>query len=559
MKDLADRIIRRHQEMVSQRATWETLWEEIAKYVMPRKAGMFTKSTQPSVEDETALFDGTAVRANMILANGQLSWMTPMESRWFAAEAPKPMESEDDIEQWFKRCTEVMHEQLAASNFYTEIHELYLDRGAFGTAAILVEQGREHMLNFTKLDIGSFAVAENDEGQVDTISREYEMTARQAALKFGPDALSDPMKEDLKKTQSQRKFTIIHTIYPRDFGEIEQGKKDGPNKPYASVYVDKNTRHVLLSSGFDEQPFFVTRYLKWKNAESYGYSPSWTALPEAKQLNFLEKQLDSLAELSAFPRMLIPAGFDGDIDLRAAGVTYFDPNNPNALPREWGTTGRYDIGMNRAAQRREAINEAFHVDLFKMFAQLEKQMTAREVAERASEKLIQFSPTFARMTTELFNPLLKRVFALLARAGLFPPPPEQLNMTGFIPEPRVSYNSRIALAIRQLENAAWIRTSEMILPYVQIKPEILDNYDFDEISRDMARNDGLPARWLLDEELVAQMRAQRAQAQAEAMQMQQAEQMAGALGKAGAVKRDSVVADALSQQMLGAQMGGARP
>ena len=547
--DIATNILQRHYELVAQRATWETLWEDIARYVMPRKAGLFTKDSQPSVEDETYLFDATAVRANMVLANGQLSWMTPMESRWFSFEPPQAMESEEEIKQWFKRCTETVHGELARSNFYTEIHELYLDRGAFGTAAIMVEQGRAHALNFTKLDIGSFAVSEDDEGYVDTITREYEMTSRQAALKFGPEALSDPMKADLANTKSYRKFTIVHMIYPRGPGEVSYGKKDGPNKPFASIYVDKASKHVLLSSGFDEQPFFVTRYLKWKNSECYGYSPSWTAMPEARQLNFLEKQLDSLAELSAFPRVLIPAGFDQDIDLRAAGITYFDPNNPNALPREWGTTGRYDIGMSRAEQRRTAINEAFHVDLFKMFAQLEKQMTAREVMERSSEKLIQFSPTFARMTTELFNPLLRRVFAVLARQGKFPPPPQQLVMIGAIPEPEINYNSRIALAIRQLENSAFIRTSEMLLPYAQIRPEMLDNYDFDEITRDMARNDGLPARWLMEEETVAQQRAQRAQQAQAAMQAEQAEQAASALGKAGAVRNDSMVAQMMSEQM----------
>lgn len=548
-EDLATNILQRHYELVGQRSTWETLWEDIARYVMPRKAGLFTKDSQPSVEDETYLFDATAVRANMVLANGQLSWMTPMESRWFSFEPPQMMESEEEIKQWFKRCTETVHGELARSNFYTEIHELYLDRGAFGTAAIMVEQGRAHSLNFTKLDIGSFAVSEDDEGYVDTISREYEMTARQAALKFGPDALSDPMKADLANTKSYRKFTIVHMIYPRGPGEVSHGKKDGPNKPFASIYIDKASKHVLLSSGFDEQPFFVTRYLKWKNSECYGYSPSWTALPEARQLNFLEKQLDSLAELSAFPRVLIPAGFDQDIDLRAAGITYFDPNNPNALPREWGTTGRYDIGMNRAEQRRTAINEAFHVDLFKMFAQLEKQMTAREVMERSSEKLIQFSPTFARMTTELFNPLLRRVFAVLARQGKFPPPPQQLVMVGAIPEPDINYNSRIALAIRQLENSAFIRTSEMLLPYAQIRPDMLDNYDFDEITRDMARNDGLPARWLLDEEMIAQQRAQRAEQAQQAMQAEQAEKAASAFGKAGAVRNDSMIAQMVSEQM----------
>jgi hypothetical protein len=543
--DLADKVLQRHGELVTQRATWESLWEDIAKFVMPRKSGIFANSSAPDMGEETALFDSTAVRANMVLANGQLTWMTPLESRWFTCDPPKEMESEDAVEQWFQRCTEVMQAELSRSNFYTEIHELYLDRGAFGTAAILVEGGRNSALNFTKIDLGTFAVSENDEGFIDTLTREYEMTARQAALKFGVEALSEPMRKELEMPKSNRKFQCVHMIYPRGPGEIETGKRDGQNKPYASVYVEKSTKHLLLVSGFEEQPFFVTRYLKWKNCEAYGYSPAWMALPEAKQLNFLEKQLDSLAELAAFPRILIPAGFDGDIDLRAGGVTYFDPNNPSALPREWNTMGRYDIGIQRAEWKRTAINEAFHVDLFKMFAMLEKQMTAREVAERSAEKLIKFSPTFSRMTTELFNPMLRRVFAVLARQGKFPPPPQELDMIGFIPEPEISYNSRVALAIKQLENASFIRMSEMLLPYANIRPEMLDNYDLDEITRDMARNDGLPARWLMEEEMVAQMRAQRAQAAQAQMQSEQLERTASALGKAGAVKQDSVLAGML--------------
>jgi hypothetical protein len=545
MNELADKILQRHGELVTQRATWEGLWEEIAKYVMPRKTGVFAQSSSPDMAEETALFDATAVRANMVLANGQLTWMTPLESRWFSLDPPKEMESEDAVEQWFQRCTEVVQTELSRSNFYTEIHELYLDRGAFGTAAILVEAGRNSALNFTKVDLGTFAISENEEGYIDTLTREYEMTARQAALKFGVDALSEPMRKELDQTKSSRKFTCVHMIYPRGPGEIDPGKRDGENKPFASVYVEKSTKHVLLVSGFEEQPFFVTRYLKWRNCEAYGYSPAWMALPDAKQLNFLEKQLDALAELTAFPRILIPSGFDGDIDLRAGGVTYFDPNNPNARPQEWGTSGRYDVGVARAEEKRKSINEAFHVDLFKMFAQLEKQMTAREVAERSAEKLIQFSPTFSRMTTELFNPLLRRVFAILARQGKFPPPPQQLAMVGFIPEPEISYNSRVALAIKQLENASFIRMSEMLLPYAQIRPDMLDNYDLDEITRDMARNDGLPARWLLEEEMVAQMRAQRAQAAQAQMQAEQMERTASALGKAGSVKQDSMIAGLL--------------
>lgn len=273
------------------------------------------------------------------------------------------------------------------------------------------------------------------------------------------------------------------------------------------------------------------------------------ALPEARQLNFLEKQMDALAEISAFPRLLFPDTHEGDIDTRADGVTYYDASNPNALPREWATGGRYDVGKDRAEIKRKAIDNAFHVDLFSMFAQLDKQMTAREVAERSAEKLIQFSPTFARMTTELFTPLLRRVFGILVRIdGVFPKPPPELVQSGFMPEPEVSYSSRIALAIKALENNSFMRTMETVLPLAQIRPDILDNYDFDTIERDKARNEGMPARWLLDEDKRDEIRAQRDRQQAQMMQAQQAEMMAGAAAKAGSIKEDSVVGKALAGQ-----------
>ena len=82
----------------------------------------------------------------------------------------------------------------------------------------------------------------------------------------------------------------------------------------------------------------------------------------------------------------------------------------------------------------------------------------------------------------------------------------------------------------------------MLLPFANLRPEMLDNFDFDEITRDMARNDGLPARWLMDEEMVAQTRAQRAQAAQAQAQAEQMERQAAAIGKVGGVKQDSAIA-----------------
>lgn len=545
--DLADRVLTRAQDMASERMPWDAFWQEVAEYVMPRKGEILSRTFTPQTSRQDTLFDGTAVRANMVLANGQLAWMTPMESPWFSFDPPYAFKDNDAAKQYFRECSERTAAELARSNFYSEIHELYLDRGAFGTACIFVEPGRRSPLNFSKFDIGTFSIAEDDEGLVDTLCREIELTLRQAAMKFGPENLSPKLRAEYEKNDPRtlcQRHTFVHLIEPR--AERDRGKKDGENKPVASVYVEKVTRHVVRESGFDEQPFFCTRYLKWISSTPYGWSPSWMALPEARQLNFLEKQMDALAEIAAFPRMLFPDTHEGEIDIRASGVTYYDANNPSAIPREWATGGRYDVGKDRAEIKRTAINNAFHVDLFSMFSQIQKQMTAREVSERSAEKLIQFSPTFARMTTELFTPLLRRVFGILVRTpGLFPPPPPELLRAGFLPEPELSYSSRIALAIKALENNSFSRSMELTLPLVQVRPDILDNYDFDAIIRDGARNDGIPARWLVDKDDRDKLRAARAQQQAQAAQVQQATAMAGAAAKAGSIKKDSLLAQAL--------------
>lgn len=545
--ELAQWLLDRRAKLASERAPWDVLWQDIGNYVMPRKAEITSQQNSPGVAKQSRLFDGTAIRANMILANGQLSWMTPLESRWFSFDPPHALKGKDKVEQWYRRCTEIASMELARSNFYTEIHELYLDRGAFGTSAMTAVEGEKHLLNFRTLSCGSYSIAEDSEGNIDTLIREFEMSLRAAAQKFGLENLHENLQAKIKEAKNmdqQHKF--LHAVYPRE--DYDPEKRDGANKPWASVYLDIANKKVLSVSGYEEQPFFATRFLQWGKSV-YGWSPAWMALPEARQLNFLEKQMDALAELAAFPRIQIPDGYKGTVNLRANGLTYFDPNG--AAPKEWLTGGRYDIGKDRAEVKRKAINDAYHVDLFQMFAQLQKQMTAREVSERAGEKMIQFSPTFAKMTTELFNPLLQRVFAVLLRAGRFPEIPQEavvMSVHGAIlPDPQISYASRIALAVKSNENTSFFQTMDGLLPIAQNHPEMMDNFDLDEIARDLARNNGFPTRWLLDIDEVAARRNARAQQAAQAQQMAQMQSSADAAAKVGSIGKDSVAAQLISQ------------
>jgi hypothetical protein len=554
--ELADYIIARHNDLVEQRRVYEPIWQECADYCLPRKAEITTKQDYPSLNRSEVLYDSTAVYSNSTLANGQLSYMTPADTRWFVYDPPAYLKNSDRAKQWFSRCSEIVQQSLANSNFYSEVHELYFDDGTFGTYAMYCEEGKTAPVVFQTFPVPSFAIAENDEGLVDTLFREMRLTCQQMAEKFGQENLSPVLQKKLEEYLKTGKggsvrHDVIHAIYPRT--ERDPSKLDAENKPFASVYVEKATKHLIRNSGFDEKPFFAGRHLKWSHSP-YGWSPAWIAVPEARQLNFLCKQLDALAEVKAFPRLLIPATHEGEIDLRAAGTTYFDPTNPNARPVEWASAGDYNIGLEREKSKQEAIAKAFHVDMFRMFSMLEKQMTAREVAERSSEKLAQFSPTFALKTTELFNPLLRRVFSIHLRRGLLPPPPQDVlvpnETTGIpeIPEPEIQYVSRVALAIKSLNNLAFMRTMERIAPVVQIRPEVMDNYNWDRIARDTARNDGTPADWLMEEEEVATMREERQAQQAAAMEQQQMMAQAEMASKAGNIKTDSVIGQAIAQQ-----------
>lgn len=550
--ELALRTLQRGDKLFTSLDVWKPWWQELADYVMPRKAEIMSSTNSPSADRQAVLFETTAVRSNMVLANGQLSWMTPAESPWFSFDAPPFLKGNDEAEQWYRACSEVAQLELSKSNFYSEIHEFYLDRGAFGTAAIHAQEGKNSALTFSCFEVGSFAIGEDEEGHIDTFFRVLKMPIRNAAAMFGEDALSEKTRQKFRDKDSSRadeEIEIVHAIFPRPANEIDPSKGDPSHMPWASHYIERTEKKLLRNGGYKEQPAFASRYLKW-GRQVYGWSPSWAALPEARQLNFLVKQLDALAEVSAFPRMLIPHTMEGDIDITAGGQTFFDPNAvaQGSMPREWMTGGRYDIGLDRENRKAKAIEEAFHVDLFQMFAQIDKQMTAFEAAQRASEKVIQFSPTFARMTTELFNPLLQRVWGLLIRGGHFPPPPRFFEEIGFAPEPQVSFSSRIALAIKSLANNAFFSHMAQMVPVWQMRPELMDNYDWDRVERELSRNSGVPARWLAEVDAVMQLRQARAEAQQRAQQI--AEQQAGAetVSKLGSVKGDSVVAQSLSQR-----------
>ena len=549
-KKLATEICRRHEAGKAKRAVWDTLAQDIANYVQPRKSEITSVKSEADQNLNSDIYNQEAIRCNGILASGQMHWL--MEGHWFEYKPPTD-DADDAAKTWYQKATERMYQLFEASNLYTEAHEMFLDRGACPAAQLYVDEDDETLFNFKACRWGTYWIDQNHRGQVDTVFREEKMSARNLVDKFGIDNVGKTIREAYEQDGGKgmdQEFEYIHAVYPRRASERNLKALDGPNKPIASVYVAKKDKHLIRNGGYDEMPALVTRFLKWGDGP-YGYCPAIDALPTIRQLNFIEKQLDAGVELQVFPRFLYPADMEGDIDMRANGGTPFDPNRAAAMPQTWGTEGRLDMCQERIASKEELVRKAYMVDLFQMLQQIDGgKMTAYEVAQRVAEKIPNFSPTFKRLVPEILRPLLLRCFAIAFRAGEFEDPPESVMIpngdgTVSLAVPKVALTSKLALSIKNDENNALMNLMQIWAGVAEvIGTDVFDNLNKDEAFRGNMDNLGIPARWKIPTQDRDAIRQQRAKEQ----QMAQAAQLAQMAGKTA---KDMAGADPAVKKAVG--------
>jgi hypothetical protein len=539
------KLCERWQRMQADRMPWMTQWQEIAELMAPRSSGITSKTNLPSTTREGMLFDTTAGDSLQIMAGGLMSWMMPANEPWFGFDPTRQLRGSDRVKAWAQECSELGREYLSNSSYYTEAHEDLLSHCGFGTSALYYAM-EEGALRFEHLPTGSYCIEENRFSVVDTLFREFEWTIEEASKFFGKESLSRNSREALDDDKRKlAKIKILHAVYPRPASERptdEISRMADWGKAFASCYVEIAEKHTLRESGFDHFPFSVGRYLKWTALEgktAYGYGPGFAALPDTRQINFLQMMMDCEAEKRVRPSMIADERMEGDIVLSAGGITYISQGMFEPKPIQVG--GDYNVGQDRVKMRADAIRAKFHAQLFNMFEGLDGVRTATEINERAAEKITAITPAFSRIANEKHTPMLQGLFSQWMEAGMLPiPPPEAVQriseFVGIVPNPAITFSSRLALAIKSLRNIDADRHIQRIMAIAPIRPEVMEPFDWIKWARGSARDAGVPTDYILDEEIVAQNMAAKAQAQAAQAQMQMIEQGAKALGSVGGVE-----------------------
>jgi hypothetical protein len=563
--DLALRELTRYQKLKSQRmAIWDDPWQRLSDYYLPNMSDINTTKTEGTAGWGDLIYDTTGIEDARICTTGHANWATPSAEPWFAWTPPKSMnmDENDDGSIWCGMCTEIALDELSRSNYYSESGIQYKNRVVFGTGQLHIEQGEANLINCMTRKIATYCVARNSEGMVDTIYSEFKYSARQAKQEWGESALKPARKIYKALTDNGGKgqdaeFVFVHVIRPRSEIEREPGRIDGPNKPFASIYIALEDKVCVKEGGYDEMPDSVTRFDDWGTGSVWGYSPAFETLPNVRELNFMVRFQHAQVELQANPRILTPIKLFGQMDLRPGGVTPYDPNAPGGgKPEEW--VSRMNLqGTETGVQKiQEAVHRMFYTDVFKAMQEIDvNHATAYGISQVMGEKLEQLSPMFGRLITEKTGPDLKRIFGILFRAGRFPKPPRSM----YVPDPtgrklrlampEVTYTSRLALALMALQNKATMDTLQFITEVSgkAQKPEWLDNWDWDSALRAYAINQGMSPRYERPMQQVISLRQQRAQLQSQDRAMAMAEQAATAAGKLG--KAPQALQDSVSDQI----------
>ena len=510
--DLTKKLLSRFDRLKSQRQNWETHWQEVADYMMPRKADV-TKQRARGDKRTEMIFDSSPLQAVELLAASLHGMLTNPSTPWFTLKFKnEDINTNEEAKLWLEGATESMYTAFNSSNFQQEIFELYHDLITFGTSCMYIQEDDKDVLKFSTRHVKEIYIAEDDKGRIDTVYRKFNLSARAVVQAFSFDNKISSDVLTLSQKDPYQDVELLHAVYPR--ADFNPNLKDKENMPFESVYIEMKTGNELSVSGFQEFPFVVPRYLKASH-EIYGRSPAMTALPDVKMLNEMSKTTIKAAQKQVDPPLLVPDdGFLLPVRTVPGGLNFYRSGTRDRIePLNIGANN--PLGLNMEQQRRDSIREVFYVNQLQL--QQGPQMTATEVIKRNEEKMRLLGPVLGRLQSELLKPLIDRTFNILLRREQFISVPEFLSNQDI----EIEYVSPLAKAQKSSELSSITRAIEILGSLANVAP-VFDYINFDALVKHVANIVGVPQKILKPQ---TQVNAEREEQAAQAQQQQQMAQM----------------------------------
>jgi hypothetical protein len=442
------------------------------------------------------------------------------------------------VQDWLQDTADRMFKVLNNTNFQTEIHEIYIDLGAIGTATLFMGEHADRVLHFSARNIKEIFIDEDSEGVVCCVDRKFEWTAAQIIDEFGVENCPDVI---IKKFNEGDKtpFGVIHCTYPTLSSDPQYNVFK-----YKGAYILQEPACILKYTNFPEFPYAVPRWSK-TSGEQYGRSPGMDMLPDIKMVNkMMETTLKGAQKTVDPPLMVNDDGVIGRVRLTPGGLTIVRPfsSTGEAPIKPLITDARIDFGEKLIAGIQAQIRTGFYADLFQL-PHIDRQ-TGVEAQIREQDQMRLMGPIVGRQHFELLRVLVERVFGVMNRRRLLLQPPRQLAGKKF----GVQYSSLLARAQRSQDAATFMQAISAVSPLVTAKPATLDNLDEDKAFQYFMNLYGIPRKVFRTDQDIQKLRSGRAAAQQQAAQEAQQAHQADVTSKVGPALAQVVTAASQSRQ-----------
>lgn len=507
-------------QLVTARSSYDSHWKELSDFILPN-CGRFLTTDAGRNKRNTKVVDPTGGLASRTLESGMLSGITSPTRPWFSLNTPnKQLMDSWPVKMWLSQVVELMNDVMNKSNWYQSLTVLYRYLGTFATGAISILEDDEDVIRTHVLPIGSYYISNSDRLQVDTVFRKFSMTCRQLVAKFGLENVSDSVKSAWDTGAYETWYEVVHAVLPNT--NRDTGKLNSKNKRYSSVYYEPGGSgdKLLSESGFDEMPILVPRW-DINGEDAYGSScPGILALGGVKALQLQQKRKDQAIDKLVNPPMMAPSSMKNErLSLLPGDVTYYNgAGDTQGFKPVYEINPRISELLESIQDGRQLTNECYFVPLFNMFSNINtRSMPIEAVNEMRDEKMLQIGPVLDRLNDELLDPAIDRIFNIMNRRGMLPPPPEELQGQPL----RVEYTSVMA----QAQKAVGIGSIERFVGFIGNMAaagfqQAADKLDVDQAIDEYGDMLGVPTTITKSDEQVQAEREQRAQQQQAAQSLQ---------------------------------------
>lgn len=555
--DKAIGVLKRFEAARIKREQFLSIWQEVADLVLPARGGFYNLDSSGSIvtfDTHPEKYDDTATNALVKAASAFFSYTANPATQWFGfsliSSTTKTTEQfsifnllrRREVRQYLEQAANITARYINV-NAQAGWHALSQEVLAFSTSSLFViEDPSDQIVNIQPIALKDLYLLNNVSGGVGEVYRTLLMTNEQVMYQFGKKGTVPPEIADGAFKDPLRERTIIHAVFPRL--TRDKSMPDAKNMPYASVWVDAQSKSILYESGFEEMPYAVAR-INVPAGYIYGFSPAMNVRHTVKSLNKLVKQKLSAGDLALMPSMNVPLDtYVNPLSLKPAALNYHEADAAyRAEPMH--TVGNFQINTETIQDAREQVRQGLLIDLI-------EQNNKDNTYQAMQEQLLQLklmSPWQGGIEKDCLKPLVMRVFGILKRrGGILPDMPAILQEALDVGSVKlhIVYESPLAKAQQHYK----ISAIERVLAFAGQAAQFggLNAVNMDETVRLYSELLGAPQGILYSPEELEQRNAQaaaQAQAQQEALL---AQAQASAAQSGAAASRDIAQANSIASQ-----------